>query len=147
MDLAAKLKDLRERAGYARGLGRALTQSEVARAISDGAGGGISQSYLSQIEGGRRLHLSQTSRERLARFFGVHPGYLVSDPEPTWHVGSHHTHATLARLAAHPRRHHIWPMVEQVIDLPDDDFHWLRSWLEGRSPTARHVAANGRKDA
>ena len=40
----------------------------------------ISQSYLSLIEKGTRPHLSHESRQLLARFFKVHPGYLVSDP-------------------------------------------------------------------
>jgi transcriptional regulator with XRE-family HTH domain len=41
----------------------------------------ISQSYLSQIESGARPHLTNTTRLLLARFFKVHPGYLVDDPE------------------------------------------------------------------
>ena len=41
----------------------------------------ISQSYLSQIESGRRAHLTNSSRLLLAKFFKVHPGYLVDDPE------------------------------------------------------------------
>jgi transcriptional regulator with XRE-family HTH domain len=41
----------------------------------------ISQSYLSLIEKGSRKHLSNESRQLLARFFKVHPGYLVDDPE------------------------------------------------------------------
>jgi len=45
------------------------------------AGATISQSYLSQIESGARPHLTNTTRLLLARFFKVHPGYLVDDPE------------------------------------------------------------------
>jgi transcriptional regulator with XRE-family HTH domain len=41
----------------------------------------ISQSYLSQIENGSRPHMTQSSRALLARFFKVHPGFLVDDPE------------------------------------------------------------------
>jgi transcriptional regulator with XRE-family HTH domain len=41
----------------------------------------ISQSYLSQIESGTRPHLTNTTRMLLAKFFKVHPGYLVDDPE------------------------------------------------------------------
>jgi transcriptional regulator with XRE-family HTH domain len=44
-------------------------------------GTGISQSYLSQIESGARPHLTNTTRLLLAKFFKVHPGYLVDDPE------------------------------------------------------------------
>jgi transcriptional regulator with XRE-family HTH domain len=45
------------------------------------AKGTLSQSYLSQIESGARPHLTNTTRLLLARFFKVHPGYLVEDPE------------------------------------------------------------------
>lgn len=41
----------------------------------------ISQSYMSQIESGARPHLTNSSRMLLAKFFKVHPGYLVDDPE------------------------------------------------------------------
>jgi len=41
----------------------------------------ISQSYVSQIEGGSRRHMTQSSRALLAKFFKVHPGFLVDDPE------------------------------------------------------------------
>src|SRR6266702_7589359 len=42
---------------------------------------GLSQAYLSQIENGARPHLTHTTRELLARFFRVYPGFLVDDPE------------------------------------------------------------------
>jgi transcriptional regulator with XRE-family HTH domain len=58
-----------------------MTQQEVARALKKELGGGLSQSYLSQIESGMRPHLTNSSRMMLARFFKVHPGYLVDDPE------------------------------------------------------------------
>ena len=41
----------------------------------------MSQSYLSQIENGTRPHMTQSSRALLAKFFKVHPGFLVDDPE------------------------------------------------------------------
>jgi len=44
-------------------------------------GRGLSQAYLSQIESGSRPHLTQATRELLARFFRVYPGFLVDDPE------------------------------------------------------------------
>jgi transcriptional regulator with XRE-family HTH domain len=66
-------------------LGRALTQSELVRAIRAESGETISQSNLSLIEKGTRRHLSHESRQLLARFFKVHPGYLVSDP-PGFHT-------------------------------------------------------------
>ena len=44
-------------------------------------GKSLSQSYLSQLESGARPHMTNSSRMLLARFFKVHPGYLVDDPE------------------------------------------------------------------
>jgi transcriptional regulator with XRE-family HTH domain len=82
MKLADKIRYLREVEGSLRGLGRAMTQQELVRAIAqETKGKGISQSYLSQIESGARPHLTNTTRLLLARFFKVHPGYLVEDPE------------------------------------------------------------------
>ena len=80
MTLGQKLRLLRHLEGHVRGLGRELTQTEVARAIKAELHKSISQSYLSLIEHGTRPHLSHGSRQLLAKFFKVHPGYLVSDP-------------------------------------------------------------------
>jgi transcriptional regulator with XRE-family HTH domain len=84
MKLGDKIRYLREVEGSLRGLGRAMTQGELVRAVAEEleeAPGSISQSYLSQIESGARPHLTNTSRLLLASFFKVHPGYLVDDPE------------------------------------------------------------------
>jgi transcriptional regulator with XRE-family HTH domain len=81
MKLSDKLKYLREVEGSLRGLGRAMTQQETVRAIAAEMDSTISQSYLSQIESGTRPHLTNTTRLLLAKFFKVHPGYLVEDPE------------------------------------------------------------------
>ena len=81
MTLGEKFRYLRLLEGTLRGLGREMTQAEIARAIRSELKQSISQAYLSQIESGRRPHLTNTSRMMLARFFKVHPGYLVSDPE------------------------------------------------------------------
>jgi transcriptional regulator with XRE-family HTH domain len=82
MNLSDKIRYLREVEGNLRGLNRAMTQQELVRAIqSEGDGKAISQSYLSQIESGARPHLTNTTRLLLAKFFQVHPGYLVDDPE------------------------------------------------------------------
>ena len=82
MKLAEKIRYLREVEGSLRGLDRAMTQQELVRAMADETKGKtISQSYLSQIESGARPHLTNTTRLLLARFFKVHPGYLVDDPE------------------------------------------------------------------
>ena len=81
MILADKLRYLREVEGSLRGMGRAMTQGELVKAIAEETGASMSQSYLSQIESGSRPHLTNTSRLLLAKFFKVHPGYLVDDPE------------------------------------------------------------------
>jgi transcriptional regulator with XRE-family HTH domain len=88
MKLSDKIRYLREVEGSLRGLNRAMTQQELVRAIQQENGSGkkaskatISQSYLSQIESGARPHLTNTTRLLLAKFFKVHPGYLVDDPE------------------------------------------------------------------
>jgi transcriptional regulator with XRE-family HTH domain len=91
--LGEKIRYLREVEGSLRGLGRPMTQLELVRAIRDEVGNGsgkgkrgqqgkgISQSYLSQIENGTRPHMTQSSRALLAKFFKVHPGFLVDDPD------------------------------------------------------------------
>jgi len=81
MRLAEKIRYLREMEGTLRGLGRAMTQQELLRAIGEETDTKLSQSYLSQIESGARPHLTNTTRLLLAKFFKVHPGYLVDDPE------------------------------------------------------------------
>lgn len=81
MRLGEKLRYLREVEGTLRGMEREMTQQEIVRAIKKDLGASISQSYLSQIENGQRPHLTNATRMLLARFFRVHPGYLVDDPE------------------------------------------------------------------
>jgi transcriptional regulator with XRE-family HTH domain len=81
MKLGEKIRYLREVEGTLRGLERAMTQQEVVQAIRKELREKLSQSYLSQIESGARPHLTNSSRMLLARFFKVHPGYLVDDPE------------------------------------------------------------------
>jgi len=81
MKLGDKIRYLREVEGSLRGLERAISQQEMLKAIEAETGGKLSQSYLSQIESGARPHLTNTTRQILASFFKVHPGYLVDDPE------------------------------------------------------------------
>ena len=81
MKLGEKIRYLREVEGSLRGLDRDLSQQETVRAIEAETGSKLSQSYLSQIESGARPHLTNTTRQILATFFKVHPGYLVDDPE------------------------------------------------------------------
>lgn len=81
MRLGDKLRSLRSVEGSLRGMGRSMTQQELAAAMKREIGRGLSQAYLSQIESGARPHLTHTTRELLARFFRVYPGFLVDDPE------------------------------------------------------------------
>src|SRR5690242_11607027 len=81
MKLGEKIRYLREVEGTLRGLGREMTQQEIVSAVKQETGASISQSYLSQIESGARPHVTSSTRALLARFFKVHPGFLVDDPE------------------------------------------------------------------
>src|SRR5204862_8102156 len=81
MRLGEKIRYLRLVEGTLRGLDREMTQQAVVRAVAREMKKSITQSYLSQIESGARPHLTNSTRMLLARFFGVHPGYLVDDPE------------------------------------------------------------------
>jgi transcriptional regulator with XRE-family HTH domain len=142
MTLAHKLRQLRHLEGDLRGLGRPLTQAEMVRGIKQELGATISQSYLSLIEKGSRKHLSNESRQLLARFFKVHPGYLVSDPpgfqtELTSEVASTETRldrwlmdgasrfshdpalsAALERLAAHADTRRCLVLIGEMISMP-----------------------------
>jgi transcriptional regulator with XRE-family HTH domain len=80
MNLAEKIKHLRDVEGELRGFNRPMTQMEVVKTMQKELGESISQAYLSQLEKSKRVHLTASSRELLSRFFKVHPGYLVSDP-------------------------------------------------------------------
>ncbi|MHB0871079.1 MAG: transcriptional regulator [Chloroflexota bacterium] len=81
MRLGEKLQHIRSLEGIHRGLGRAMTKAEVVRAMERELGKAISHPYLCQLEGGARVHMTAKTRELLARFFKVLPGYLVDDPE------------------------------------------------------------------
>ena len=101
MKLGEKIRYLREVEGNLRGLNRAMTQQELLKAIRSELAAPMSQSYLSQIESGARPHLTNASRMLLARFFKVHPGYLVDDPE------GYHTELT-SELRATEDRLDLW---------------------------------------
>jgi transcriptional regulator with XRE-family HTH domain len=81
MKLGEKLRYLRLMEGTLRGMDREMTQQETVRAIRAEAGKALSQGYLSQLESGARPHLTNSTRMLLAKFFKVHPGYLVDDPD------------------------------------------------------------------
>ena len=81
MTLGEKIRYLRDVEGTLRGLNRSLSQQELLAGIEKEVGEKLSQSYVSQIENGQRPHLTNKTRSILARFFKVHPGYLVEDPE------------------------------------------------------------------
>ena len=81
MTLGDKLRSLRAIEGSLRGFGRPMTQAELVEAMKEELGRGLSQAYVSQLESGARPHMTHTSRELLARFFRIFPGFLVDDPE------------------------------------------------------------------
>lgn len=101
MKLGDKLRYLREVEGTLRNLGREMTQQEIVGAIAKEQKKSISQSYLSQIESGSRPHLTNATRMLLAKFFKVHPGYLVDDPE------GYHTEL-ISDVAAFENRLDLW---------------------------------------
>jgi transcriptional regulator with XRE-family HTH domain len=114
MKLGEKLRYLRLVEGTLRGMDREMTQQDLAAALKKEMGKGLSQSYLSQIESGARPHLTNASRMLLARFFKVHPGYLVDDPE------GYHTELT-SDLRAREDRLDLWLIngAEQFARDPD----------------------------
>jgi transcriptional regulator with XRE-family HTH domain len=75
MKLGEKIRYLREVEGSLRGLGRAMTQQEMVKAIRQELRKSISQSYLSQIENGARPHMTQSSRALLASFSRCIPDF------------------------------------------------------------------------
>ena len=103
MKLGEKIRYLREVEGTLRGMGREMTQQEIVRAVQKEIGASISQSYLSQIENGQRPHLTNATRMLLARFFRVHPGYLVDDPE------GYHTEL-MSELRTAENSFDLWPI-------------------------------------
>src|SRR5262249_16629783 len=81
MKIAEKLRALRELEGLCRGLARGLSKAETVKLIREELDERISLPYLSQLEAGKRGHMTNTTRLLLARFFRVHPGFLVDDPD------------------------------------------------------------------
>jgi len=129
--LSEKLRHLRTVEGEIRGLGRALTKAEVARAMRAELGAGLSEAYLSQLESGRRRHLTAPTRSLLARFFKVHPGYLVDDP-----VGFETTILTPALEARAGLREWLRDRAEEWRDDPALYHLFLRL---ARSPAPREL--------
>ncbi len=143
MRIGEKLRYLREVEGTLRGLGREMTQQGVSDAIANEIGASISQSYLSQIERGQRPHLTNTTRLALARFFKVHPGYLVDDPDgfheeltsdvrnledslDLWLISGAErfghdpeVHEALLKLAMHSDTRRVLSLVSAILDTPD----------------------------
>lgn len=153
MELAEKLRRLRKAEGMRRGLWRTLTQHEVIRAMRQEIGVSLSQAYLSQLEGGQRVHLSSATREALARFYHVHPGYLLSDPpgatlegaepappgsRPTLSVQESDAllTATLARLAAATEPERALRLLDWLLSLPPDAFTVLEQQMTESAATS-----------
>ena len=149
MNLAEKIKHLREVEGELRGLSRPMTQVEVVKAMQEELGDSISQAYMSQLESSKRVHLTASSRSLLARFFKVHPSYLVSDPPGysidlqtdveyetdrlnTWLAASAHEwqaepalHDLLLRLAESEEPRHYLELFQQLMGLSVDNLETL----------------------
>lgn len=143
MTVGEKLRYLRSIEGTLRGFDREMTQQAVSDAIHADLGVKISQGYLSQIERGQRRHLTNTSRMALAKFFKVHPGYLVDDPEgyhdeltsdvraledkvDLWLItgaerfhDDPETHGALIKLALHPDTRRCLALMGAILDTPD----------------------------
>jgi transcriptional regulator with XRE-family HTH domain len=134
MNLAEKIKHLREVEGELRGFNRPMTQMEVVNAMKEELGESISQAYLSQLESARRLHLTASSRDLLARFFKVHPGYLVSDP-PDYSVD------LLTDMDSDTDRLETWLYANAAEWRADPDLHDLLQGLAESGQPRRYIAA------
>ncbi len=143
MELAEKLRRLRAAEGLRRGLWRAMTQQEVTQAMRQEIGGSLSQAYLSQLEGGKRVHLTSATREALARFYHVHPGYLVSDPPggsrefdpppaPFTGADAELLDEALTRLAASADPARTLRLFDQILRLPPDALIELEGEVRAR---------------
>ena len=143
MTVGEKLRYLRSVEGALRGLDHEMTQQAIADAMEREVGVRISQSYLSQLERGLRPHLTNTTRSALARFFKIHPGYLVDDPEgyhteltsdvrtmedtlDLWLIGGAERFASdaqvrdaLLKLAMHPDTRSILGLVGEILETPE----------------------------
>ena len=126
MKLGEKIRYLREVEGSLRGMNRAMSQPEVARAIEAETGSKLSQSYISQIESGARPHLTNTTRQTLSAFFKVHPGYLVDDPEgyslelqsELRNRSAPELKQALLKLARHDHTRECLLLLEAILDTP-----------------------------
>ena len=159
MNLSEKIKHLREVEGELRGLNRPMTQVEVVKAMQDELNETISQAYLSQIENGKRVHLTASTRDLLSRFFKVHPGYLVSDPPDystdlltdmeseadrlsTWLAASAEEWRTepeisdfFETLASVEEPRHYITLLKQLIELPVEELETIVRYVNSRNGT------------
>jgi transcriptional regulator with XRE-family HTH domain len=129
LKLSEKLQHLRTVEGEMRGLSRALTKAEVARLMRAELDDGLSEAYLSQLESGRRRHLTAPTRGLLAQFFKVHPGYLVDDP------AGYET--TILTQALRPRGGLREWLLDRAADLHDDPALYHLFLRLARSPSPR----------
>ena len=165
MKLGEKLRYLRLMEGALRGLEREMSQAEVSRSIRRELKESISQAYLSQIESGARPHMTNKTRSLLARFFKVHPGYLVSDPEgfqtelasdiagledklDLWLIqGAERfrrdkdVSQTLLALAKHPNSRRCLVLMRAILETPD----LVERLLQVLRPDALHAAPRRRR--
>ena len=117
---------------------REMTQQDLVRALKkEDWQAGLSQSYLSQIESGARPHLTNASRMLLARFFKVHPGYLVDDPE------GYHTELT-SDLRATEDRLDLWLINGAEQFAHDPELHHALLQVAKHGDTRKCSGAAGR---
>ena len=165
MTLGEKLRYLRLMEGTLRGWNREMTQTEVSRLIRSELKKSISQAYLSQIESGRRPHLTNTSRLLLSRFFKVHPGYLVDDPEGFHTELTSHVRGTedqldlwliqgaerfrrdaevsraLLAVARHPDSRQCLVLLSEILETPDLAERLMHVFRPERAEAAKPSAA------
>ena len=117
------------------------------------------------MESGARPHLTERTRVLLARFFKVHPGYLVSDP-PGFHTelaselrtdevplddwlrggalkfsGDPDLHDALLRIAGHDDSRRCLVLLGAIIDTPDLVDRLLETLTRGEAaPRVRRSA-------
>jgi transcriptional regulator with XRE-family HTH domain len=118
--LGQKLKGLRQLEGVCRGQAHGLSKADMVKLIDEELNERISLAYLSQLESGKRSHMTNRTRLLLARFFRIHPGYLVDDPADfREHLGSpvaSTADGLVPWLRAGALRFHHDPLVAEVLE-------------------------------
>ena len=80
-ELGEKIRYLREVEGGLRGAGSSYDATGTITCAARGDSEVDQPILFIAIESGARRHMTQSTRTLLAKFFKVHPGFLVDDPE------------------------------------------------------------------